>query len=107
MIIIQYTLSIPKDKQANFVKYSKETLAPTWKKYGCKRYECVKIEDKKLIDRQTQEQDKFIERLYFEDNFDICAFYDKAKKNDAEITRAYEEKFNAQQVELRILRQLV
>jgi len=107
MIIIQYTLSIPEKKQAGFIRYSKEVLLPTWKKYGCKRYECVKVEDEKLVDKQIQEQNKFVERLYFGDDFDIRKFYDKARRNDPEITRAYEKKFNAQQIELRILKQLV
>lgn len=107
MIIIQYTLSIPKDQQASFIRYSEKTLAPTWKKYGCKRYECVKIEEKKVVGRQVLERNKFIERLYFEDDFNLSKFYAKTRKNNAEVTRAYEEKFKAQKIELRILKQLV
>jgi len=107
MIIIQYTLSIPREKQTDFIRYSREVLAPTWKKYGCKRYECAKVEDQKLVDRQALEQNRFIERLYFENDFNIRKFYNDARQNDPEITKAYEVKFNARQIELRILKQLV
>ena len=107
MKIIQYTFSIPKDKQDEFVQYSKDILSPTWTKYGCRRYECVKIEDQKLVEGQNLEQDRFIERLYFDNDFNIQEFYRKARKGDPDVVRSYEKKFNANNIELRILKQLV
>jgi hypothetical protein len=59
------------------------------------------------IDRQILEQGRFIERLYFDDDFNIQEFYRKARKNDPDVVGSYEEKFKANNIELRILTQLV
>ena len=106
MIIIQYTLSIPKDSQAEFIQYSKDVLAPTWKKYGCIRYECAQIEEQQIVGRQVIESGRYVERLYFNDDFDILNFYHTTREQVPEVTKAYETQFGAHHIELRILRQL-
>lgn len=100
-------MSIPKDKQRNFIEYSKKVLGPTWKKYGVKKHECCQIAEKTVVGRQLTEQNRFIERLYFEDDFDIPNFFKVAREKELEKTKSYEEKFGAYSIELRILNQVL
>ncbi len=96
-------MSIPKDKQKDFIDYAKKVLGPTWKKYGCKKHELYQVFEKIVIGKQTIEQDKFIERLYVEDSFDISNFYKVTKENELEKTKSYEHQFGAYLIELRVL----
>ncbi len=105
MKAIQWSMTIPTEKQEDFVKYSQNVLKPTWQRFGCKRYECHKVVGEKIIPKQIAENDKFIERLYFEDDFDVVGFFSAVKKdeNANKISRSYEELFGARDIELRVL----
>jgi len=96
-------MSIPKDRQKDFISYAKKVLSPTWKKYGCKKHECYQVAENAVVGRQITEQNRFIERLYFEDGFDISNFYKVTKENELEKTKSYEGQFGAYWIELRIL----
>jgi hypothetical protein len=107
MKAIQYSMCIPKDTQDGFIDYAKKVLGPTWEKYGCKKYECYKVLDQRVAGRQTIEQDRFIERIYFDDDFDIQSFFKTIKDKEPEKARSYENTFRAYQIELRIVGQIV
>ena len=107
MKIIQYTFSIPKDKQKAFIQYAKSVLAPTWEKYGCRKYELVKVKDQEIINKQIIEQNRFIERLYFNNDFNFNDFYQNVREHDPDIAKSYEEKFNVRNIQLKVLEQLI
>jgi hypothetical protein len=96
---------VPRDKQEDFRKYSVKTLGPTWKKFGCQRYELYKVNDQPFIKRLVLESNRFVEQLMFNDETDIAEFFRKVKNNpDAnKISRSYEEIFDATNIELRLL----
>ncbi|MBU0976292.1 MAG: hypothetical protein ABIE03_05525 [Patescibacteria group bacterium] len=106
MKAIEYIMSISKETEAEFLKYVKEVLGPTWKKLGCQKHEIYKVTDKAIVGRQIVEQDRFIERLYFGDDFDISRFYSEARKKYLEVVRSYEDMFGVYQIELRILKEV-
>jgi len=104
MKVLQWSMTIPKKKQGAFLRCSKERFSPTWKKFGCVKYELLKVENKP-IKGSVLEKDRFFERVYFEGSFDIPSFFAKVKENPKawELSRLYEKKFGAHDIELRIL----
>lgn len=107
MKIIEYRYTIPLDKRDEFLEYAKSTLKPTWQKHGCKKYELSVVSSSVYVGRQIVEEGAFIERLYFEDDFDLKNFYNDALTYDKEKTRAYEDRFLASSIELRVLNVMV
>ncbi len=99
-------MSIPKDRQKDFIDYAKKVLGPTWKKYGCRKHECYQVAEQVVVGKQITEQDKFIERLYFDDDFDIPSFYKITKEKELEKAKSYKNKFGACRIEVRILNQV-
>lgn len=63
-------------------------------------------EDKQIIGRQLVEKDRFIERIYFEDDFNIPTYFAKVKANPKawKLSRMYESKFRAKDIKLRVLK---
>jgi len=98
-------MTIPSEKQKEFIKYSQKVLAPTWVKFGCLKYELHKVEENKTVERQLIEKNRFIERLYFADDFDVSGFFESVRKNEEafRISKSYEDKFGAKKIVLRIL----
>ncbi|MGD8744447.1 MAG: hypothetical protein PVJ52_02540 [Candidatus Woesebacteria bacterium] len=107
MKILQWSMSIPPDKQKEFVKWFKEVAGPTFAGFGAKKHEIYKVTDKEIVGRQTTEQDRFIERVYFDDDFYIPSYFEKVKKDKEawKLSRQYEERFKASDIELRILQE--
>lgn len=105
MKILQWSMTIPKEKQAGFIKWFKETAGPTLGKFGAKKHELYKVEDKQVVGRQFIEKDRFIERIYFDDKFNIQSYFETVRQDPQawEISREYEEKFGATNIELRVL----
>ncbi|PIV62540.1 hypothetical protein COS12_01970 [Candidatus Roizmanbacteria bacterium CG01_land_8_20_14_3_00_33_9] len=105
MKILQWSMTIPKMNQRAFLKCSREEISSTWKKFGCIKYELLKVENKPLVGKTVLEQDRFIERLYFGDSFNIPSFFEKIRKSPKawKLSRKYEGKFGAHGIELRIL----
>ena len=100
MKILQWSMTIPQNKQEEFVKYFNEVLAPNFQKFGAKKHELLKVLDTQLIGKQTVEKDRFIERVFFDDDFNIPSYFAKVKEiqkhgNYHEVTKRY--------LELRIL----
>ena len=61
--------------------------------------------ESEVVERQVVEKNRYIERICFNDDFDISKYF-FAVKNDPkawEISRMYEEKFGATEIELRVL----
>jgi len=104
MQIIEYRYRIPKEKREEFLKFAESTLKPTWQKYCCMKYELSTVSSEQIVGRQIFEEGSIVERLYFEDNFDLNQFYKETLENESDKTKSYEEKFGATDIELRILR---
>jgi len=98
-------MTIPKEKQADFVKWFEEVAGPTLGGFGAKKHELFKVMEEQMIGRQLIEKDRFIERVYFDDNFDIPLYFSWVKENSKawEISRMYEDAFGAKDIELRVL----
>ncbi len=108
MKVLQWIMTIPKEKQKDFKEASKGLFGPMWKKFGALDYKCFKIGDKKLIGRQTIESDRYVEQLYFDDSFDIPNFFTQVKedKEANKISQKYEKEYGAHNIELRMLNSL-
>lgn len=100
-------MTIPKNKQAAFVKWFNEVAGPTFAGFGAKKHEIYKVGDKEVVERQKVENDRFIERIYFDDDFDIPSYFVKVKANPKawKLSRMYEKKFGATDIELRVLQE--
>lgn len=98
-------MTIPKNKEQAFIKWFDETAGPTFEGFGAKKHELHKVEDKQIISRQISEKNRFIERVYFEDNFNIPDYFALVKSNPVanKLARSYEEVFGATNIELRVL----
>ena len=98
-------MTIPEDKEQTFIEWFNETAGPTFEGFGAKKHELHKVEDKQIVGRQTLEKDRFIERVYFEDNFNLPDYFAKVKNNSEahKLSQSYEEVFGATNIELRIL----
>lgn len=106
MKVLQWSMTIPKEKQKDFLKWFKEISGSILGGFGAKKHELYKVEDKQVIGRQFVEKDRFIERIYFDDEFSIPSYFEAVKQNPQawKISREYEDKFSATNIELRILR---
>jgi len=98
-------MTLPVEKQVGFVKWFKEIAGPNLGKFGAVKHELYKVEGEEIVGRQTKETDRFIERVYFEDNFDIPSYFAGVKANlkARRLSRMYEEEFRAKDIELRVL----
>lgn len=105
MKILQWSMTIPKDKQMAFIEWFENTAGPGLNKFGALDHEIYKVEDKQIVGRQTIETDKFIERVYFKDDFDLSRYFAQVKADPVarEMSRMYEEEFGACDIQLRIL----
>jgi hypothetical protein len=98
-------MTIPKDKQNKFVSFFNETLGPTFQGFGAKKHELYKVADKPIVGKQLTEENRFIERVYFDEGFDLPTYFARVKENEEawKLSRSYEEKFGATNIELRVL----
>lgn len=109
MQILQWSMTIPREKQKNFLRWFKEASGPILGGFGAKKHELHKVEDKQIIGRQLVEKDRFIERVYFDDKFNIPDYFEAVKENPKawKVSREYEGKFSATNIELRVLNSTV
>ena len=105
MKTLQWSMTIPKEKQEEFIRWFKETAGPVFAGFGAKKHEIFKVADESIVNHQITEQDMFIERVYFDDDFDIPTYFLKVKKNPEalKISRMYEDTFGAKEIKLRVL----
>lgn len=108
MKCLQWTMTVPEEKQEDFVKWFKEFSRPILGGFGAIKHELFKVEDKEIVGRQTTEKNKFIERIYFNHNFDISSYFEKVKQDPKawKLSRMYEEEFGANDIELVILKKV-
>lgn len=105
MKVLQWSMTIPKGRQKDFVTWFYKVAGPQLNKFGAIRHELYKVVDSEVVGKQKVERDRYIERICFNDDFDILKYF-SAVKADPEawkISRMYEEKFGANNVELRVL----
>lgn len=105
MKVLQWSMTIPESKQKEFVDWFNKTAGPILAGFGAKKHEVYKVEDKQTIGRQIIEENRFIERVYFDDDFNIVSYFARVKENpDAwKVSRMYEGEFGAKDIELRVL----
>lgn len=105
MKALQWSMTIPKNKQRAFIKWFNDVAGPLFAGYGAKKHELYKVEERRIVGKQIAEKDRFIERVYFDDNFDIPSYFTNVKANlEAwKISRMYEGEFGAKDIELRVL----
>ena len=105
MKALQWTMTIPEDKQAKFVKWFKEIAGPALDGFGAIEHEIYQVADTQIVGRQITEQNKFIERVYFNDDFDIPSYFARVKADPEawKLSRMYEQEFGATDIELRVL----
>lgn len=108
MKILQWSMTIPKDKQDEFIHCFHETLARNFQRFGAVSHELLKVADHEIVGRQLVEKDRFIERVFFDDDFEIPSYFDKVKADPEgyELSRSFEERFGATDVELRVLEEV-
>lgn len=109
MKCLQWTMTIPEEKQKDFIKWFKEFSGPILGGFGAIKHELFKVESKEIVGRQTAENNKFIERIYFNDIFEIPIYFEKVKQDPKawKLSRMYEEKFGASDIELKVLKEVV
>ncbi len=105
MKALQWSMTVPKERQKEFVKWFKEVAGPLFSGFGAKKHELYKVEEKELIGKQIREKDRYIEKVYFDDDFDIPSYFInvKADTEARKISRMYEGEFMAKDIELKIL----
>ncbi len=105
MRVLQWSMTIPEGKQKDFVEWFNKVAGPGLNKFGAIKHELYKVADNEVVGKQIVEKDRYIERIYFNDDFDIPKYF-SAVKTDPEawkISRVYEENFGASKIELRVL----
>jgi hypothetical protein len=105
MKVLQWSMTIPRAKQAAFLKWFKEVAGPAFRGFGAKAHEIYRVEHRQIIGRQLLEIDRFIERVYFDDDFDIPVYFSRVREDPKarKLSRQYEEQFGAKDIELRVL----
>lgn len=98
-------MTIPKDKQTDFVTFFNEVLGPTFQRFGATEHELYKVASKEIVGRQLAEENRYIERVFFDDDFNIPNYFANVKANPEawKLSRSYEEQFGAKDIELRVL----
>lgn len=98
-------MTIPGSKQKEFIEWFKKIAGPGLNVFGAKKHEIYRVEDKQVIGRQIVEENRFIERVYFDDDFDIVNYFAGVKENPEawKMSRMYEGEFGAKDIELRML----
>ncbi len=105
MIMIQFSFDIQENKIKEFLEYSNSTLKNTWEVKGCKLYTAYRSVDEKIRPDQIIRKNEIIEQLIFNSIDDVKKFFDKTnmKPQELEIEYSYEKKFNAKNLQCRIL----
>ena len=108
MKALQWSMTIPKGKQGAFLTWFEKIAGPALGRFGAKKHELYRIEDRQITDRQFVEKNRFVERIYFDDEFNIQNYFEAVKRDSKawKISREYEEKFGAINIELRVLSSL-
>lgn len=98
-------MTIPPDKQRKFVIFFNQKLKLDLNKFGAIKHELYKIKNVPVIGRQIIETNRFIERIYFRDDFNIPDYFSAVKSNPEtyKLSRTYEEIFRATNIELKVL----
>jgi hypothetical protein len=107
METIQWTMTIPKDKQKSFIKFYGEIMRPTWLKFGASRCELFKTYREKILGKNSFLEEQFVEMLYLEEGITAQDFFERVKAAPKawEISRQYENKFGAKSIIMKVLRE--
>lgn len=105
MRAIQWSMTIPKEKQKEFEMWFKKTAGPIFAQFGSIGHEIYKVEEIEIVGHQVTEQDRYIERVFFADDFEIPEYFAGVKQDPEawKLYRMYENEFRAKDIELRVL----
>ena len=106
MKALQWSMTIPKVKQAAFVSWFNEIAGPVLGRFGAVNHELFKVVDQPVIGKKVVEENRFIERVYFNDDFDLPSYFTRVKADSEawQLSRMYEAEFGAREIELRLLK---
>lgn len=108
MKCLQWTMTIPKEKQERFIQWFAEVAGRSFAGFGAKKHELYRVAEQTIVGRQIVESNRFIERVYFDDDFDIPSYFAKVKADPEawKLSRMYESEYGAKDIELRVLEEL-
>lgn len=91
-------MTIPAGMQPAFEKWFKDAAGPVLGGFGAKKHDIYKI----------TKENKYVERIYFDNNFDIPGYFAAVKADPKawKLSRMYEGKFGAKDVELKTLEEI-
>lgn len=98
-------MSIPKDKQDEFVRFYNQTMRPAWLKFGATKCEIFKTFRERAAGEDDFPENQFVEMLYLEEGLTAKEFFNKVKAVPEvwEISRQYEKRFGAKDIIMRVL----
>ena len=98
-------MTIPREKQRSFLRWFRTTAGPELTVYGAMKHELYQVSGKSLVGKQTIEEDRYIELVYFPDDFNIQHYFEKVKTDvyTWKLSRMYEKEFGAKNIELRVI----
>lgn len=105
MKALQWTMTIPRKKQKEFIDWFNKIASPKLNQFGALKHELYKVVDKEIVGRQKIEKNKYIERIYFDDDFNIPDYFIAVKSDSKawKLSRMYENDFGAKEIELNVL----
>jgi len=106
MEVLQWTMTIPKNKQDEFVSFYNQTMRPTWIKFGATKCELLKTFRKKVVGENDFLEEQFVETLYLKKGLTAEGFFEavKAVPEAWEISRQYEKQFGAKDIVMKVLK---
>ncbi len=96
MKVVQWSMTVSNNLHQEFIEYSQNVLKPTWFKFGAIDY------------RLFEGENKFIEQLFFPEDFNPEEFFAKVKSDPKanEVSKSYEQHFQATNIQKEVLNQL-
>ena len=108
MEVLQWTMTIPQNKQEEFIKYYNRTLKPTWLQFGAIKCELFKTSREKISGENSFPKDQFVEILYLKDKLSASEFFERVKAVPKawDISRQYEKRFGARNIIMKVLQKV-
>ncbi len=105
MEVLQWIMTIPKDKQSAFVSFYNQTMRPIWLRFGAVKCDLFKTFREKVAGESYFPEEQFVETLYLQKDLTAKEFFEKVKADPEawEISRQYEKQFGATNIVMRVL----
>jgi len=105
MEALQWTMTIPQDKQSAFISFYNQTIRSTWLKFGAIKCELFKTLREKVTKDNYFPEEQFVETIYLKEGLTAKEFFEQVKANPEawEISRQYEKQFDARDIVMKVL----